>query len=486
MDFPILSILTFMPILLSVFVMFARKSCQSKITAIIVSSANFILSLLLLVKYDALNTSMQFVEFSKWIESFNINYHLGVDGISIVLIVLTTLLSLLAVIFSDHNLKRPRVYFSAFLILQGLAIGLFSAVDMILFYVFFEAMLIPMFLIIGLWGGENRIYATFKFFLYTLFGSVLFLVALVVIYMQTGSFDLGSWVHYSGLEYQHWLFVALFIAFAIKVPMIGVHTWLPDAHVQAPTAGSVMLAGVLLKVGTYAMLRIIIPVLPEATLDYATIVMGLSAAAIIYASFLAFAQKDIKKMIAYSSIAHMGFITLGLFSLNDLAVEGAVMQMINHGLVSGGLFFAIGVIYNRLHTRDLDKFGELADKMPIYAFVFMVLLLASVGLPVTANFIGEITILVGSFVSSPTFTIISVTGILLGACYMLKLYREMFFKATSNPDIANVKDLTAKEILVFLPLLILIIVLGVQPNLIFGIIDSSVQQILSPYLLQGV
>tara|TARA_Y100001960_G_C14765993_1_gene876991 strand:+ start:289 stop:1722 length:1434 start_codon:yes stop_codon:yes gene_type:complete len=474
MEFPILSTLIFLPILLSLFVVLARTGKQAKITAAIISFTNFVLSLVMLSAFNVADANMQFVELYNWVPSFNIQYFLAVDGISVVLILLTTLLSFLAVYFSPSKVDQARLYYSMFLVLQGLAIGLFCAFDAILFYVFFEAMLIPMFLIIGLWGGENKLYATFKFFLYTLFGSVLFLVSLIYIYMQTGSFSMLAWQEASfTLLEQKWLFVAMFIAFAIKVPMAGLHTWLPDAHVQAPTAGSVILAGVLLKIGTYAMLRFLLPVLPDASAYFAHFVMALSVFAIIYASFIAYAQTDIKKMIAYSSIAHMGFITLGIFAATELAIQGAIMQMINHGLVSAGLFFAIGVIYERLHTRDINKLGGLADKMPRYAFVFMVLMLASVGLPGTANFVGEITILMGSFEASAVLTLLAVTGVLLGACYMLKLYKEMFYKQTV--EVAEVKDLIDKEVIVFTPLLVLIIVLGLYPNLVFDITATAVK-----------
>jgi len=304
-------------------------------------------------------------------------------------------------------------------------------------------------------------------------------------YAQFDTFDMLTWadlgVTLSIIE-QKWLFVALFIAFAIKVPMIGVHTWLPDAHVQAPTSGSVILAGILLKIGTYAMLRLIIPMLPEATEFFAVYVMGLSVVAIIYASFLAYKQKDIKKMIAYSSIAHMGFITLGLFALTELAVQGAVLQMINHGIVSAGLFFAIGVIYSRLHTRNIDYIGNLADKMPKYAVVFMILTLASVGLPGTANFVGEIVILIGSFPASATLTLLAVLGILMGACYMLKLYKGMFYKQIDSKKVEAVSDLTLTESLVFLPLVILVFVLGLFPNLVFDLTEVSVLNVLDFFI----
>lgn len=482
MDFPILSTLVFLPILLSVFVLVSRNGRQAKITACLIAFVNFVLSLVLLANFDKASVIEQFTEKHMWIESFNIQYFLALDGIGLVLVLLTTLLGFLALLFSPSKLKNAKVYFASFLFLEGLSIGLFSAYDAVLFYVFFEAMLIPMFLIIGVWGGENRIYATFKFFLYTLFGSVLFLVALIYMYTQFGTFEILEWANLSAqsldLVEQKWLFAALFIAFAIKVPMIGVHTWLPDAHVQAPTAGSVILAGVLLKIGTYAMLRFILPVLPEATAYFQVFVMGLSAAAIVYASFIAYHQTDIKKMIAYSSIAHMGFITLGLFALTELAVQGAVMQMINHGIVSAGLFFAIGVIYNRLHTRDLAKLGSIANYMPRYAFVVMVLMLASVGLPGTANFAGEITILIGSYQASEIMTLISVTGVLLGACYMLKLYKEMFYSQTKNDAVATLQDLTVKEMIVFAPLLVLVFVLGFMPNLVFDLTQTAVQSIL--------
>lgn len=483
MDFPILSTLIFTPILLAVFVALARSGRQAKITACIISFVNLLLSLLMLSKFNYTNQTIQFIEKTSWIKIFNIEYFVGIDGISLVLILLTTLLTFLAILFSSVKLEKAKLYYSLFLVLSGLSIGLFSAWDAILFYVFFEAMLIPMFLIIGLWGGENRIYATFKFFLYTLFGSVLFLVALIYLYQYYGNFNIFAWSSVAGVDNingvslleQKWLFAAMFIAFAIKVPMVGLHTWLPDAHVQAPTAGSVMLAGVLLKIGTYAMLRFLLPILPDASAYFAQFVMFLSVFAIVYASFVAYAQTDIKKMIAYSSIAHMGFITLGIFAATELAIQGAVMQMINHGLVSAGLFFAIGSIYNRLHTRNLSKLGSLAHKMPRYAFVFMVLTLASVGLPGTANFIGEITILMGSYNSSAILTLIAITGVLLGACYMLKLYKEMFYK--QNDEIGELKDLKAQELFVFAPLIILIIVLGFMPNLVFDITEVAVKNI---------
>ena len=403
-DFPILSLVTFLPLVGALFILLIRGdeavvARNARMTALWTSSITFFLSLMLWTGFDRKSAAFQFVEKNPWIESFGINYHMGVDGISVLFVLLSTLLTPICILASWDAIKvRVREYMIAFLVLETLMVGMFCALDFVLFYIFFEGVLIPMFLIIGVWGGQRRVYAAFKFFLYTLTGSVLMLLAILAIYLQAGTTDVPTLLKYAlPGDIQYWLWLAFFASFAVKVPMWPVHTWLPDAHVEAPTAGSVILAGVLLKMGAYGFLRFSVPMLPVATDFFTPMVFTLSIIAVIYTSLVALVQLDMKKLIAYSSVAHMGFVTLGIFTLNQQGVTGAIFQMLSHGIVSAALFLCVGVIYDRMHTREIARYGGLAERMPVYAFFFMVFMLASVGLPGTSGFVGEILILVGLF-----------------------------------------------------------------------------------------
>jgi NADH-quinone oxidoreductase subunit M len=373
-----------------------------------------------------------------------------------------------------------REYMMAFLLLETFVIGVFCALDMLLFYIFFEGMLIPMYLIIGIWGGQNRIYAAYKFFLYTLAGSLLLLVAMLYLYLTFGTTDIPTLMERAPdlpLEIQQYLWLAMLASFAVKVPMWPVHTWLPDAHVQAPTAGSVILAGVLLKMGAYGFLRFSLPMLPEASVYYADFIFVLSCIAIVYTSLVALVQTDMKKLIAYSSVAHMGFVTLGIFTFNQQGIEGAILQMVSHGLVSGALFLCVGVVYDRMHTRDIDRYGGVAATMPRYAAVFMLFTMASVGLPGTSGFVGEMLVLVGAFQASQWAALFAATGLILGAAYMLWLYRRVCFGALTKPDLKKLTDLNAREIWIFAPLVILTIALGVYPKPVLDVLHPSVQKL---------
>src|SRR6056300_793137 len=431
MSWPILSTLLIIPVFGSIIILLINSNDDIgrrniKTVALYASIVNFIVSLLLWVNFDKATSSFQYVEQYYWL-SENITYHVGVDGISIFLIILTTFLMPFCILISWDSIKeKVKEYMIAFLILETLMIGVFCALDLVVFYLFFEACLIPMFLIIGVWGGPRRVYATFKFFLYTLSGSVLMLIAIIYIYIITGTTNIvelnGYLFDYS---IQTWLWLAFFISFAVKMPMFPVHTWLPDAHVEAPTAGSVILAGVLLKMGGYGLLRFSIPLFPVGSFVFMDFVFVLSIIAIIYTSFIALAQTDIKKLIAYSSVAHMGLVTIGIFVVNSQGLEGAMVQMISHGVVSGALFLCVGVIYDRMHTRDINFYGGLVNRMPIYATVFMIFMLGSVGLPGTSGFVGEFLVIVGAFKYSSIVVIGAGSGIVLSAVYMLYLYKRI-------------------------------------------------------------
>ncbi len=404
---------------------------------------------------------------------------MGIDGISLFFILLATFLTVLCVVASWTNVhSQVREYMIAFLVLETMMVGIFSALDFVLFYVFFEGVLVPMFLIIGVWGGPRRIYAAFKFFLFTLLGSVLSLLAIITVYYQTGSTDITvALSHNFPPELQKWLFLAFLASFAVKVPMWPVHTWLPDAHVEAPTAGSVILAGVLLKMGGYGFIRFSLPMFPLASAYFTPLMFALSAIAIIYTSFVALAQTDMKKLIAYSSIAHMGFVTMGLFALTSEAVQGAMIQMLSHGLVSAALFLCVGVVYDRLHTREIDRYGGLADTMPAYGFVFMCFMLASVGLPGTSGFVGEFLILLGTFRVSTLECFLAATALFLGAMYMLYLYRRVIFGTITRTDLRSLLDLSPREKLVFAPLLVLVLWMGVYPSSFLTPISTSVDHL---------
>ncbi len=486
MQWPLLSLLILLPLLGAVTIFFIRDNQSLQNTprvALFVAGIHFFLSVYAWHHFEPLVTTMQFVEKYAWISAFNSSYHLGVDGLSLFLIVLTSFLTLIALVHNYH-LKRVREYYICFLLLESFLIGVFSALDLVLFYFFFEAVLIPMFLIIGIWGGEKRIYATFKFFLYTLVGSVLMLVAFVVVYYEVGTTNMVE-MHHAHFPFylQGWLWGALFVAFAVKIPMWPVHTWLPDAHVEAPTAGSMLLAGILLKLGGYGMLRLSLPLFPEASVYFAPLVYFLSVVAILYASLVALAQKDMKKLVAYSSIAHMGFVTLGIFSFNHYGLVGSIIQMLSHGLISAALFFCVGVVYERFHTREIAYYGGLAAKMPRYATFFMLFTLASIGLPGTSGFLGEFFVTLGIFQVSPTLTAFVVLGIILSAAYGLWLYRRIVYDKLNAHflDIKHIADLRFSEFFVLTALIVPVFILGLYPKPVTSILNVYAHHMLDAY-----
>ena len=487
-DWPLLSLVTFLPLLGVVFIMIQRGEAvvvarSARYFALSTSLIVFALSLWLWIDFDPTSAGFQFVEQARWITigGVTINYHMGIDGISLFFVLLSTLLTVLCVGASWNSVhSQVKEYMIAFLVLETMMVGIFSALDFVLFYVFFEGVLVPMFLIIGVWGGPRRVYAAFKFFLYTLLGSVLSLLAILAVYFQTGSTDIVvALTHSFPPDLQKWLWLAFFASFAVKVPMWPVHTWLPDAHVEAPTAGSVILAGVLLKLGGYGFIRFSLPMFPLASAYFTPLMFALSAIAVIYTSFVALAQTDMKKLVAYSSIAHMGFVTMGLFALTSEAVQGAMIQMLSHGLVSAGLFLVVGVVYDRLHTRDIDRYSGLVERMPAYAFVFMCLMLASVGLPGTSGFVGEFLILLGTFRVSTLECFLAATALFLGPMYMLYLYRRVIFGTITRADLRGMLDLSPREMAVFAPLLVLVLWMGVYPSSFLTPISASVDHLVA-------
>jgi NADH-quinone oxidoreductase subunit M len=486
-DWPILSLVTFLPLAGAVFILAvngdeASVARNARWAALWTSLAVFVVSLPLWFAFDRTNAGFQFVERSVWIPGYGIGYHLGVDGISAPFILLSTFLTPLCILASWHVQTRVREYMVAFLVLETFMVGTFASLDLLLFYVFFEAVLIPMFLIIGIWGGKRRVYAAFKFFLYTLAGSVLMLVAMLAIYWQTETTNIVELLEYDfPAPIQTWLWLAFFASFAVKVPMWPVHTWLPDAHVEAPTAGSVILAGVLLKMGGYGLIRFSVPMFPVASELFTPFVFTLSIVAVIYTSLVALVQEDIKKLIAYSSVAHMGFVTLGIFAGTRQGVEGAMFQMISHGVVSGALFLCVGVIYDRLHTREIARYGGLVHRMPAYATVFMVFTMGSVGLPGTSGFVGEFLVLTGTFEASTWAAALASTGVILGAAYMLYLYRRVVFGKLVHADLQAMPDLSLREKLIFAPLIVGTLWLGIQPQPVLNMLGPSVQNIVDRY-----
>lgn len=494
MDFPLLSTITFLPLIGALFIFFIMRGEEevvaqnAKQVALWTSIVTFGLSLVMLLNFDRTTSIMQFVEERPWVDYLGIYYRMGVDGISVLFVVLTALLTPLCILVSwDSVKKNVRAFMAAFLVLESFVIGVFCAMDMLLFYIFWEAMLIPMFIIIGVWGGEQRVYAAVKFFLYTFIGSVLMLVAMLYLYFQAqGSFDIQHMATLGlPLDVQKWLWLALFAAFAVKVPMWPFHTWLPAAHVQAPTAGSVILAGVLLKMGAYGYLRFSLPILPDASMYFAPFVFVLSVIAIIYTALVAFMQKDIKKMIAYSSVSHMGFVTLGIFAANVESLQGSILQMVNHGIVSSALFMLIGVIYDRMHTRDLGRFGGVVTVMPVYAVIFVLFVMAAVGLPGTNSFVSEFLILMGSYQTAQLPTVLATSGVVLGAVYMLWLTRNMIFGPVVHEEVRNLHDMNKREVLMFVPLIILVIWIGLMPNWILSVTETSVRHLVE-YLPNGM
>jgi NADH-quinone oxidoreductase subunit M len=486
-DFPILTVLLLLPLIGALIILPIRGDEETgkrniRQVALLTTLATFVLSLVMWGNFDATEAGFQFVEFHPWFGDAT-GYHLGVDGISILFIVLTTFLMPFCILASWKSIAtRVKEYMIAFLLLETLMIGVFCALDIFLFYVFFEGGLIPMFLIIGIWGGAQRVYASFKFFLYTLLGSVLMLIAILYMFFEVGTTDIPVLMQHSFLpSTQTWLWLAFFASFAVKLPMWPVHTWLPDAHVEAPTAGSVILAGVLLKMGGYGFLRFSLPMFPHASVELGWLIFALSLIAIVYTSLVALAQKDMKKLIAYSSVAHMGFVTLGIFVLNTQGVEGAIFQMLSHGVVSGALFLIVGVVYDRLHTREIARYGGLVNNMPKYAVVFMVFTLASIGLPGTSGFVGEVLVLFGVYQASSWLAFIASTGVILAAAYMLYLYWRVCFGKLEKPDLLNLKDLDAREFLIFTPMVAVVILMGVYPALFLDVIHASVDNLLTNF-----
>ncbi|MCC8963486.1 NADH-quinone oxidoreductase subunit M [Bradyrhizobium sp. Pear76] len=485
---PILSVTTFLPAVGAILVyLLARGGDESanrtaRWIALWTTLITFAVSLILVARFDPAQTDFQFVEKASWLAT-GITYHMGIDGISLPLIILTTAIMPLCIIASWKSVtSRVGEYMMAFLILETLMVGTFSALDLVLFYLFFEGGLIPMFLIIGVWGGPRRVYASFKFFLYTFLGSVLMLLAIMALYWNAGTTDIPTLMHTAvPRSMQTWAWLAFFASFAVKMPMWPVHTWLPDAHVEAPTAGSVILAAILLKMGGYGFLRFSLPMFPLASHDFAPFVFTLSVIAIIYTSLVAMMQEDMKKLIAYSSVAHMGFVTMGIFAVTTQGVAGGMFQMISHGIVSGALFLCVGVVYDRMHTREIAAYGGLVNRMPLYALTFMVFTMANVGLPGTSGFVGEFMTLLGTFKISLPTAFFATTGVILSACYALWLYRKVVFGALVKPSLMSIKDLTFRECVTLFPLIALTILFGVYPKPVLDMSAASVQQLVNNY-----
>jgi NADH-quinone oxidoreductase subunit M len=460
----------------------ASVNSNARWAALIATVATFILALVAWGRFDPANPGFQMVESHAWVSDI-IKFKLGVDGFSFPFVVLTAFLMPFCILASWTSVeKRVREYMVAFLILETLMIGVFVALDLVLFYLLFEAGLIPMFLIIGIWGGKRRVYASYKFFLYTLLGSVLMLLAIMAMYWNAGTTDIPTLLaHKFPVQMQPWLWLAFFASFAVKMPMWPVHTWLPDAHVEAPTAGSVILAAILLKMGGYGFIRFSIPMFPDASAMFAPLVFALSVIAIVYTSLVALMQEDIKKLIAYSSVAHMGFVTMGLFTLTPQGIQGAMFQMVSHGLVSGALFLCVGVIYDRMHTREIAAYGGLVNRMPLYAVVFMIFTMANVGLPGTAGFVGEFLTLMGAFKANPWVAFFATTGVILSAGYALWLYRRVVFGELTKPELKDITDLNAREIAIFVPLVLLTIWYGIAPGTILDAFAAPTEALIKNY-----
>jgi NADH-quinone oxidoreductase subunit M len=486
-DWPILSAVTFLPLVGVALLLLTREDSpygRRNIlnVALLTTVFTFVLSLFIWIGFDNANPGFQMVEKHEWLGT-GIAYHLGVDGISMLFVILSTFLMPFCVLASWHSVeKRLREYMIAFLLLEVFMVGVFVSLDIVLFYVFFEAGLIPMFIIIGVWGGKDRVYASYKFFLYTLLGSVLMLLAIMAMYWQAGTTDITELLAYNfPAHMQTWLWLAFFASFAVKMPMWPVHTWLPDAHVQAPTAGSVILAGVLLKLGGYGFIRFSLAMFPLASDYFAPFVFALSVIAIIYTSLVALMQDDIKKLIAYSSVAHMGYVTMGIFAANAQGLQGAIFQMLSHGIVSGALFLCVGVVYDRLHTREIAAYGGLVNNMPKYAVAFMIFTMANVGLPGTSGFVGEFMTLIGIFRANTWVALFATTGVILSASYALWLYRRVIFGALEKESLKSLLDLDMREKLLLYPLVILTIFYGVYPAPVFDATAASVDALLNNY-----
>jgi NADH-quinone oxidoreductase subunit M len=479
---PILSLVTFVPLLGAAAILLFRSANAARWIALGTTLIVFALSLVMWSQFDSANAGFQLVEKANWLGG-GISYHMGVDGISILFVVLTAGLMPFCIAASWESVeKRVAEYMIAFLVLETMMIGVFCALDLVVFYLFFEGGLIPMFIIIGVWGGKRRVYASFKFFLYTLLGSVLMLLAIMAMYWDAGTTDIPTLLNHSfpsGM--QTWLWLAFFASFAVKMPMWPVHTWLPDAHVEAPTAGSVILAGVLLKMGGYGFLRFSLPMFPLASADFAPLIYTLSIVAIIYTSLVALMQEDIKKLIAYSSVAHMGYVTMGIFAMNPQGIEGAIFQMLSHGIVASALFLCVGVIYDRMHTREIKAYGGLVNRMPFYAAAFLIFTMANVGLPGTSSFIGEFLTLMGAFRANSWVAFFAASGVILSASYGLWLYRRIMLGPLDKPSLKGMFDLSPREIMILVPLVVLTIFFGVYPTPVFHVTSASVDNLITNY-----
>ena len=479
----LLSLVTFLPLVGALIIAGQNDKAVGnvRLIALYTTTITFGLSLLIWWNFDKSTAAFQFVEEAKWLGP--IKYKMGVDGISMLFVILTTFLMPLCILAAWESVEsRVKEYMIAFLVLESLMIGVFCALDIVLFYLFFEAGLIPMFLIIGVWGGKRRVYASFKFFLYTLLGSVLMLLAIMAMYLQAGTTDIPTLMtHKFPKDMQWWLWLAFFASFAVKMPMWPVHTWLPDAHVEAPTGGSVILAAILLKMGGYGFLRFSLPMFPLASQELAPLVFALSVIAIVYTSLVALAQEDVKKLIAYSSVAHMGFVTMGIFTFNAQGVDGAIFQMLSHGLVSAALFLCVGIVYDRMHTREISAYGGLVSRMPIYAVVFMIFTMANVGLPGTSGFVGEFLTLMGAFKANTWVAFIATTGVILSACYALYLYKRMIFGELEKPSLKAITDMNAREIMIMAPLVFLTLLFGFYPAPVLSVTAVSVAKLVSSY-----
>ena len=499
LDLPILSLVIWLPIIGGALVLASgnRNPDATRWTALVVAILTFVVSLPLWFGFDTSTAQMQFVERSVWISTFNIEYYLGVDGISMPLIVLTTFITIFVVVAGWEVIQyKPSEYMAAFLIMEGVMVGVFSALDAMLFYVFWEAMLIPMFLIIGVWGGPNRVYATIKFFLYTFFGSVFMLVALIYMYFQSGSFDILA---FHGLKLslteQILIFVAFLMAFAVKVPMWPVHTWLPDAHVEAPTGGSVILAAIMLKIGGYGFLRFSLPITPDASSHLDWLVIAMSLIAVVYIGFVALVQKDMKKLIAYSSIAHMGFVTLGFFIIFIIAkgsdtasgailgMEGGMVQMVSHGFISAAMFLCVGVLYDRVHSREIGDYGGVVHTMPIFTGLMVFFAMANAGLPGTSGFVGEFMVILASFRADFWFAFLAATTLILGAAYTLWMVKRVMFGDVANDNVAALEDINRRELLVLGSLAVAVLVLGLWPAPLIEVMDASIENLLKHILV---
>ena len=486
-DWPILSTVTFLPLVGAFLILLIRDDgpaarANIRNVTLLTTVFTFVLSLFIWAGFDNANPGFQMVEKMDWLDS-GISYHMGVDGISMLFVILTTFLMPFCILASWESVQhRVKEYMIAFLVLETFMIGVFCALDLVLFYIFFEAGLIPMYLIIGVWGGKRRVYASFKFFLYTLLGSVLMLLAMMAMYWNAGTTDIPALLtHAFPAGMQTWLWLAFFASFAVKMPMWPVHTWLPDAHVEAPTAGSVVLAAILLKMGGYGFLRFSLPMFPIASMELAPIIYTLSIVAIIYTSLVALMQEDIKKLIAYSSVAHMGYVTMGIFTANAYGVQGALYQMLSHGLVSGALFLCVGVVYDRMHTREISAYGGLVNRMPKYATLFMIFTMANVGLPGTSGFVGEFLTLLGAFQVNTWVAAFATLGVIFSAAYALWLYRRVIFGALDKESLKSILDLSSRERAILIPLAVLVIFFGVYPAPVFDVTAASVDALLNQY-----